>query len=153
MYVIALKACTFLKKWCRPEELNPQPTDYKSVALPIELDRHFYKCCYYIGAYIKGPLHLLDYSKKLYASRLLAVNSVKALLVALPIELDRYCLVYIIKNNRCCSYLIQKILCAPRSLLYYLMKQYILFLLQSGGGCRVRTCDPLLVRQVLSQLS
>ncbi len=25
--------------WCRPEDLNPQPTDYKSVALPIELDR------------------------------------------------------------------------------------------------------------------
>ncbi len=25
---------------CRPEDLNPQPTDYKSVALPIELDRH-----------------------------------------------------------------------------------------------------------------
>ncbi len=26
-------------KQCRPEDLNPQPTDYKSVALPIELDR------------------------------------------------------------------------------------------------------------------
>jgi hypothetical protein len=26
--------------WCRPKDLNPQPTDYKSVALPIELDRH-----------------------------------------------------------------------------------------------------------------
>ena len=26
--------------WCRPEDLNPQPTDYKSVALPIELGRH-----------------------------------------------------------------------------------------------------------------
>ena len=25
--------------WCRLEELNPQPTDYKSVALPIELSR------------------------------------------------------------------------------------------------------------------
>src|SRR5699024_11773374 len=74
-------------------------------------------------------------------------------LVALPIELDLHCLDYSIKNNRCSSYLTQKILCAPRSLLYYLMKQYILFLLQSGGGCRVRTCDPLLVRQVLSQLS
>ena len=24
---------------CRREELNPQPTDYKSVALPIELQR------------------------------------------------------------------------------------------------------------------
>ena len=23
--------------WCRLEDLNPQPTDYKSVALPIEL--------------------------------------------------------------------------------------------------------------------
>ncbi len=30
----------FLKKWCRPEDLNPQPTDYKSVALPVELGRH-----------------------------------------------------------------------------------------------------------------
>ncbi len=29
----------FFDKWCRPEDLNPQPTDYKSVALPIELDR------------------------------------------------------------------------------------------------------------------
>jgi hypothetical protein len=28
------------KAWCRREELNPQPTDYKSVALPIELPRH-----------------------------------------------------------------------------------------------------------------
>lgn len=26
-------------KWCRQEDLNPQPTDYKSVALPIELHR------------------------------------------------------------------------------------------------------------------
>ncbi len=30
---------TFLKV-CRPEDLNPQPTDYKSVALPIELGLH-----------------------------------------------------------------------------------------------------------------
>ena len=29
----------YLKRWCRPEDLNPQPTDYKSVALPIELGR------------------------------------------------------------------------------------------------------------------
>ena len=28
-----------LLRWCRPEDLNPQPTDYKSVALPIELGR------------------------------------------------------------------------------------------------------------------
>ncbi len=28
-------------KECRLEDLNPQPTDYKSVALPIELSRHF----------------------------------------------------------------------------------------------------------------
>ena len=28
-----------LKKQCRQEDLNPQPTDYKSVALPIELHR------------------------------------------------------------------------------------------------------------------
>ncbi len=27
-------------RWCRLEDLNPQPTDYKSVALPIELSRH-----------------------------------------------------------------------------------------------------------------
>ena len=26
--------------WCRKKESNPQPTDYKSVALPIELFRH-----------------------------------------------------------------------------------------------------------------
>ena len=29
-----------IKQWCRREDLNPQPTDYKSVALPIELGRH-----------------------------------------------------------------------------------------------------------------
>ena len=26
-------------KWCRNQDLNPEPTDYKSVALPIELFR------------------------------------------------------------------------------------------------------------------
>ena len=30
-----------LKKQCRQEDLNPQPTDYKSVALPIELGRQY----------------------------------------------------------------------------------------------------------------
>ena len=29
------------KKWCRNQDLNPEPTDYKSVALPIELFRHY----------------------------------------------------------------------------------------------------------------
>ena len=29
------------KKWCRNQDLNPEPTDYKSVALPIELFRHW----------------------------------------------------------------------------------------------------------------
>ncbi len=33
-------ACCLMKQWCRREDLNPQPTDYKSVALPIELQRH-----------------------------------------------------------------------------------------------------------------
>ena len=33
---------TFIKRKCRPEDLNPQPTDYKSVALPIELDRQIH---------------------------------------------------------------------------------------------------------------
>ena len=27
-------------RWCRKQDLNPQPTDYKSVALPVELFRH-----------------------------------------------------------------------------------------------------------------
>lgn len=31
---------TFTVKWCRLQESNPQPTDYKSVALPIVLSRH-----------------------------------------------------------------------------------------------------------------
>jgi hypothetical protein len=30
------------ERWCRPEDLNPQPTDYKSVALPIELGRQIF---------------------------------------------------------------------------------------------------------------
>ena len=30
-------------RWCRLQDLNPQPTDYKSVALPIELSRHITK--------------------------------------------------------------------------------------------------------------
>ncbi len=66
------------KKWCRPEDLNPQPTDYKSVALPVELGRH------------------------------------RNLSWFISLNMPRH-------NN--------------------------------GGGCRARTCDPLLVRQVLSQLS
>ena len=35
-------------KWCRKKDLNPQPTDYKSVALPIELlrrDHYHSKTC------------------------------------------------------------------------------------------------------------
>ena len=32
----------FSEKQCRPEDLNPQPTDYKSVALPIELGRQIW---------------------------------------------------------------------------------------------------------------
>ena len=28
-----------LKDWCRLEDLNPRPTDYKSAALPTELSR------------------------------------------------------------------------------------------------------------------
>ena len=28
--------------WCRLKDLNPQPPDYKSGALPIELSRHIY---------------------------------------------------------------------------------------------------------------
>src|SRR3954451_15321114 len=35
-------ARTIRQDWCRPEDLNPQPTDYKSVALPIELGRHIW---------------------------------------------------------------------------------------------------------------
>ena len=31
---------SLLSIWCRKQDLNPQPTDYKSVALPIELFRH-----------------------------------------------------------------------------------------------------------------
>ena len=31
--------CSSLGKWCRHEESNPGPTDYKSVALPTELYR------------------------------------------------------------------------------------------------------------------
>jgi hypothetical protein len=29
--------------WCRLKDLNPQPPDYKSGALPIELSRHVIK--------------------------------------------------------------------------------------------------------------
>ena len=36
-------------KWCRPEDLNPQPTDYKSVALPIELHQHLIKLATWKG--------------------------------------------------------------------------------------------------------
>ncbi len=34
------KQVHYLIKWCRLSESNQQPTDYKSVALPIELRRH-----------------------------------------------------------------------------------------------------------------
>ena len=35
-----LKDCSFHWKWCRHQDSNPGPTDYKSVALPAELYRH-----------------------------------------------------------------------------------------------------------------
>ena len=35
---------TNLRVWCRHRDSNPEPTDYKSVALPIELCR---LCIYY----------------------------------------------------------------------------------------------------------
>ena len=41
-----------ITKWCRPEDLNPQPTDYKSVALPIELGRLFHIMSYKETIYI-----------------------------------------------------------------------------------------------------
>ena len=44
------------KKWCRNQDLNPEPTDYKSVALPIELFRHHNEIIYdnnYNCQYIK----------------------------------------------------------------------------------------------------
>ena len=31
--------------WCRLRDLNPQPPDYKSGALPVELSRNYYKLC------------------------------------------------------------------------------------------------------------
>ena len=34
-----LSACAAAQNWCRHEESNPGPTDYKSVALPTELRR------------------------------------------------------------------------------------------------------------------
>src|SRR5690625_4134284 len=77
---------------CRPEDLNPQPTDYKSVALPIELDRHIVIRFLFeiiISLYF-GSLHLLAYSKMFDASGLLVAYSVDVVLVALPIELDRH---------------------------------------------------------------
>ena len=37
------------KKWCRQRESNPQPTDYKSVALPVTLCRQKIKMVGAIG--------------------------------------------------------------------------------------------------------
>ena len=31
------------RKWCRKRDLNPQPTAYKAVALPIEPFRHIFR--------------------------------------------------------------------------------------------------------------
>ncbi len=31
----------FSSRWCRLSESNQQPIDYKSIALPIELRRHY----------------------------------------------------------------------------------------------------------------
>ena len=66
MYALIKKHVTFclhknqsLKidiEWCRLKDLNPQPTDYDSVALPIELNRHSIKvfkredCCFLMVA-------------------------------------------------------------------------------------------------------
>ena len=40
LFLFCITICIPKKLWCRLEELNPQPTDYDSVALPIELSRH-----------------------------------------------------------------------------------------------------------------
>ena len=80
-----------MQKWCRPEDLNPQPTDYKSVALPIELDRHIVIRFLFeiIILLYFGSLHLLAYSKMFDASGLLVAYSVDVVLVALPVKLDQ----------------------------------------------------------------
>ena len=36
---LCLKGFRYL--WCRLQDLNPQPTDYDSVALPVELSRRY----------------------------------------------------------------------------------------------------------------
>ena len=57
-------------KWCRPEDLNPQPTDYKSVALPIELGRLYVwfrtesNCRHMELQSIALPTELLNQNKK-----------------------------------------------------------------------------------------
>src|SRR5690625_6919895 len=82
------------KSWCRPEDLNPQPTDYKSVALPVELDRHiigrikFYSSSSFIRRIpdVATMMHVQDDA----TSGLLVAYSADVLLVALPVELDRH---------------------------------------------------------------
>ena len=49
-----------LQVWSRRWDLNPQPTDYKSVALPIELLRHFFRTpfCSASGISVKRYIEL-----------------------------------------------------------------------------------------------
>ena len=78
------------EKWCRREDLNPQPTDYKSVALPIELPRR--KVWKYIKIEHAGIVTVILTSESLCKQQLgqyAEVHSGSLFGRALPIELPR----------------------------------------------------------------
>ena len=78
------------KKWCRREDLNPQPTDYKSVALPIELPRQIvWKNIYFEHAVFVTVIPTSESLCKQQLGQYAEVTSGSLFERALPIELPR----------------------------------------------------------------
>jgi hypothetical protein len=77
--------------WCRREDLNPQPTDYKSVALPIELPRHL---VWYNIKFVQAVLVIVILTSESLCKQQLGqyaeVYSGSLFDRALPIELPRH---------------------------------------------------------------
>ncbi len=78
------------KLWCRLEDLNPQPTDYKSVALPIELNRHINEIILSCTRWIVNVILTSESLSKKLLGQYVVDQSGSLFVRALPIELNRH---------------------------------------------------------------
>jgi hypothetical protein len=62
---------TNFEKWCRQRDLNPQPTDYKSVALPIVLCRRMGAYYRFLDQIVNDFFRFISLFEKLYKRPLL----------------------------------------------------------------------------------